>query len=215
MYTLNANHGALNDLILDKLISTTNKAIDEHPRTMAVRVDLRLPYIPDSKNPSDWDSPSHELKIDNAVISRFIASLKAQVRQDLKKKQNDGRRIHPCRVRYCWVRELGDNSEQCHYHIVLFFNKDAYAHLGALKSIFCNRNLIVKIRKAWASALNGSYEECEFLVHIPQNPIYYLNRNNAFNTNVYSEFIYRASYLAKDKTKPYGDGYRCFGCSQN
>ena len=215
MYTLNSNHGALNELILDKLISTTNKAIDEYPRTMAVRVDLRLPYISDSKNPSDWDSPSHKLKVDHAVISRFIDSLKAQVHQDLKRKLNDGRRIHPCRVRYCWVRELGEKSEQCHYHMVLFFNKDTYAHLGVLDSTSCNSNLIVKIRKAWASALNGDYEECECLVHIPNNPIYYLNRNNPFYTEVYSDLIYRISYLAKDKTKPYGDGYRCFGCSQS
>lgn len=214
MYTFNTNHGALNEVIIDKLIATTNKAIDEYPRTTAIRIDLRLPYVSDPQNHFDVDFPSHNLKVDHAVISRFIDSLKAQIREDLKRKMNVRDRVHPCRVRYFWVRELGSSSEQFHYHLILFFNKDTYAHLGDLRFGFSNVNLIFKIRKAWASALSGGYEECEHLVHIPKNPIYYLNRNNAFNTNVHSDLIFRTSYFAKDKTKPYGDGYRCFGCSQ-
>ena len=214
MYTLNDNHGALNELILDRLIATTNKAIDEYARTMAVRIDLRLPSNSCFHNRAKVNTPSHNLKLDHAVISRFIDSLKSQIREDLKRKRNDGRRVHSCRVRYCWVRELGSKSEKHHYHLILFFNKDTYAHLGNLKSTFFDKNLITKIRKAWASALNGDYDECAGLVFVPKNPIYYLNRNNAFSTEVHSDLIYRVSYLAKDKTKPYGDGYRCFGCSQ-
>ena len=214
MYTLNVNHGSLNEVILNRLVDTTNNAIDEYPRTMAVRVDLRLPSIPDLQNHFKVDTPSHKLKVDHAVISRFIDSLKSQIREDLKRKRNDGRRVHSCRVRYCWVRELGSKSEQHHYHLILFFNKDTYAHLGDLKSNSLDKNLITKIRKAWASALSGNYDECAGLVFVPKNPIYYLNRNNALSTEVHSDLIYRISYLAKDKTKPYGDGYRCFGCSQ-
>ena len=92
-------------------------------------------------------------------------------------------------------------------------NKDAYAHLGSFNVFYIQSNLISKIRKAWSNALSGDYECCAGLVHIPENPIYYLDANN-LNENVYRDFIYRCSYMAKHDTKLYGNGFRCFGCSQ-
>ncbi|MBB6055380.1 inovirus Gp2 family protein [Tolumonas osonensis] len=214
MPELNNNHGVLNRTYINKIMTTIDKAVIEFPRTMALRVDLRMPYIPDRNDHFDVDSPVHDLNTSNEVISRFIDSLKSQIKADLKRKKNQGSRVHPCRLRYCWVRELGENNEQLHYHALLLFNKDAYAFLGDFDSNRSHRNMMSKIRKAWASALRGEYEECEYLVHVPVKPIYYLDSNNINYMDVYSKLIFRVSYLAKYKTKPYGDGYRSFGCSQ-
>lgn len=99
--------------------------------------------------------------------------------------------------------------------MLLLLNKDAYAFLGKLKSNKNDNNLIMKIRKAWGSALCCTYETSGQLVYVPENPCYYLDGNSSKFEGVYRDVLYRSSYLAKDKTKPYGDGYRSFGCSQN
>ena len=40
---LNHNHGNLNYYYFERMSETINRSLSEHPRTMAVRVDLRLP----------------------------------------------------------------------------------------------------------------------------------------------------------------------------
>lgn len=58
---------------LDKIYNTIDKAITEYPRTMAVRVDLRM---------------SKSLLFDNSsVIKNFIASLDSQIQADLNRKK--------------------------------------------------------------------------------------------------------------------------------
>ena len=211
MNALNLNHGPLNSNYLNRIVEVIHCSLFEHPRTMAVRIDLRLPDIADPNSSMDVDSPSHFMAVDQKVISRFFASLQAQIKHDLNCKRIEGKRVHPCSVRYVWVRECSAEFKW-HYHVVLLLNKDAYAHLGSFNVFYIQSNLNSKIRKAWSSALNGDYECCAGLVHIPENPIYYLDANN-LNENVYRDFIYRCSYMAKYDTKLYGNGFRCFGCS--
>ncbi len=210
---LNNNHGSLNQNYVDRIIDTINFSLSEYPRTMAIRVDLRLPYIPEPSNHMDADMPVNFLSINRKVVSRFFASLQAQIKHDLDCKKKEGKRVHECSVRYAWVMECS-MEHKWHYHVLLLLNKDTYAHIGNYNNVNVQSNLISKIRKAWASALNGSYESCVNLVHIPENPIYYLNVNDCSYNCTYTDLIYRCSYMAKDKTKPYGNGYRCFGCSQ-
>lgn len=212
-FNLNFNHGSLNGEYMGRIIETVNRSLFEHPRTMAVRIDLRLPYIPEPNNHMDADSPIHFHSVDRSIISRFFESLKAQIKHDQYSKTREGKRVHACSVRYVWVRECS-MEHKWHYHILLLLNKDAYAHLGNLNVFDAQSNLISKIRKAWSSALNGDYERCAGLVHIPENPIYYLDANDPSNNHAYGSLIYRCSYMAKDDTKLYGDGYRCFGGSQ-
>lgn len=58
---------------LDKIYNTIDKAITEYPRTMVVRVDLRM---------------SKSLLFDNSsVIKNFIASLDSQIQADLNRKK--------------------------------------------------------------------------------------------------------------------------------
>lgn len=212
-FNLNLNHGSLNNDYIDRMIDTINRSLAEHPRTMAIRVDLRLPCIPEPNNHIDADSPVHFYNVDRGVISRFFVSLQAQIKYDQDSKMREGKRVHACSVRYVWVRECS-MEHKWHYHVLLLLNKDAYAHLGNLNIFDAQSNLISKIRKAWSSALNGDYDCCAGLVYVPENPIYYLDANNPSNNYVYNDLIYRCSYMAKDATKLYGDGYRCFGCSQ-
>lgn len=212
-FRLNHNHGHLNYYYFERISETINRSLSEYLRTMAVRVDLRLPYMPDPNSYMDVDSPVHFLKIDREVISRFFASLQAQIKYDLNSKKKEGKRVHGCRVRYAWVMECS-MEHKLHYHVLILLNKDTYAHLGNYQDVSIRDNLISKIRKAWASALGGSYESCVNLVHVPVNPIYYLDVNDRNYNSVYSDLIYRCSYMTKDESKPYGNGYRCFGCSQ-
>lgn len=213
MNQLNLNHGSLNVCYLNRIIETIHKSLCEYPRTMAIRIDLRLPFMPDPNSNMDCDSPVHFLNVDRGVITRFFASLQAQIKHDLACKANEGKRVHQCSVRYAWVMEYS-NKHKWHYHVLLLLNKDTYVHLGNYQDIFFRRNLISKIRKAWSSALNGDDEDCMGLVHVPEKPLYYLDINSTTFNLEFNDLIYRCSYMAKDKTKQYCSDYRSFGCSQ-
>ena len=72
------------------------------------------------------------------------------------------------------------------------------------------------IREAWLSALQlGPYPEYRTLVHIPDNPLYYLDVNNLDYKTVYDKLTFRLSYFAKERTKSYSRNERSFGCSQS
>lgn len=213
-FNLNNSHGSLNNRYIDRMIDTINRSLIEHPRTMAIRIDLRLPYIPNENCYMSIDSPTHFYSVDEGVMSRFFSSLQAQINHDQDRKIKEGKRVHYCNTRYIWVREYSVDECKCHYHILLLLNKDAYAHLGDINDLNIKPNLISKIRKAWVSALNADYEHCVRLVHVPERPIYYLDKNSQEFNGVLHDLTYRVSYMAKDRTKPYGDGFRCFSCSQ-
>lgn len=185
---------------LDAIEKVMLAACAEHKRTFAVRIDLRLPAF---SNTIDLDS--------NKVVTRFIASLEAQIKADAKRKTREGRTPHPCNVRYIWAREQSTAHHQ-HYHLVLFFNKDRYHCTGKVNEE--SDNLFTRIVKAWASALYLPLDETMRLVHLPQNAHYYLDANNPNFIQDFHALFYRLSYLAKLNTKQYGLGQRCFGSSQ-
>ncbi|MEC5321459.1 inovirus Gp2 family protein [Brenneria populi subsp. brevivirga] len=211
MYALNHNHGPLNYNYLDKIIEVIDRAIAEHPRTFALRFDLHLPDIQQNDINGQYGIAGRN---DAAVISRFIDSLKAHIRADITRRSRNAR-VHPCTMRYVWVREFNPLStiiEKWHYHVLILLNKDTYAYPGNYQD---NNNLASMIINAWASALRLNEGECKNLVHIPENPYYYLNSREpiTFQENR-GRLIYRISYIAKLKTKSTDDGYRSFGCSQ-
>ncbi|MGR6861603.1 inovirus Gp2 family protein [Aliivibrio salmonicida] len=181
---------------LDKIYNTIDKAITEYPRTMAVRVDLRM---------------SKSLLFDkSSVIKNFIASLDAQIQADLNRKKRKGIRVRACNIRYIWVKERSTSLSN-HYHLVLFFNKDVYYCLGDFKN---EDNLSHKIKKAWCNALDLDIDEGSRLVNFSDNGVYWLDNNSRNFKDEFDSLFYRASYLAKLETKKYGDGTRSFGCSQ-
>lgn len=183
---------------LQRLYDTMQRALNQHPRTFAFRVELKFP--------NSGKLPSYAFT--NEVISRFFESFKAKIEHNRSIARRRNRYAHDCKVRYVWVREVA-GSGRPHYHLVILLNKDAYNTLGYFRSE--GRNIFNRLEEAWASALELSREAVVGLVHIPKNPDYYITRDDAQSQ---AEFFYRASYLCKAATKEYGDGQHSFGASR-
>ena len=207
-HLLDYSHGPLNDRYLDKFEHVINNALREHPRTLAVRVDLRL--SPKWFNNDDMLSCHPNLSSD--LMTRFIRSLMAKIESYRQRLQRQGKRAHPCTLRYYWVKE-SETLHYPHYHTVLFFNKDLFRRLGCFDSE--SRDLGSMIQEAWLSALGlKGQDEYRALVHFPDNSIYVLDRNQPDFEVHYQALVFRASYLAKDRSKVYSALDRSIGCSQ-
>lgn len=206
-------HGPLVDNYLQRMYETVAHALNEYPRVAAFRFELRYPcYWPET---------------DTAVITRFMESLKAKLEASEYRRMRAGRRVHPSRVRFIWVKER-DSAVNWHYHVVLLLNKDAYYSFGQLgesseevwldmprdpqaERSNCLADLIVN---AWASALRARPEQVRGVLHFSDNGVYYVNVNAVDYVHQFETLFRRISYLAKAETKEYGDGSNTFGCSR-
>ncbi|MDT9877383.1 inovirus Gp2 family protein [Enterobacter cloacae] len=204
-----ASYGPSNPRYLRRIRETLDKALNQHPRTLLLRFDLRLPT---KDNLVYRDDPG--------LIKRFMGSLQAQIVADLRSKSRAGKRVHPTNVRYIWCREFDRQQLQPHYHVALMLNKDAYAYPGCYKPtngeyIHC---LAVMIMEAWGRVLNlhagGDYRPFYPLVEFPENGYYHLETHHPDFNRQYGEAIARVDYLAKEYSKNNDDGLRNFGCSQ-
>lgn len=191
----------------EKIIDVINKAVREHCRTLAIRVDLHDPAILDN-----GDSISCNANTEPGAISRFTNSLKAKVKSDEQRKQKENKRVHPNTLRYAWVREFTQNGKR-HFHLFLFLNKDAYYHRGDFN--MDEDTLRTLITSAWCSALSLNTEEGQHLVHYPSHGKYTLYRNDIINDVYRGDLLNRIDYLTKVKSKIFDDGNRTFGCSNN
>ena len=198
-------YGSVSPYYLTKLSQVITGCLDIYPRVFAVRVDLRLPQ---TNWPGEPDIPLCFPRQDSAVITRFFGALKSQLVADHYRKDRRGQSAFPA---YIWVREQ-DTSASQHYHVVLLFNKDIYAYLGAYHNAESD-NIAIRIQRAWCSALGLTYPDYASLVHFPKNPAYVFDRRAAtVHSPVFREFLLRAAYLAKTRTKV--PGQRNFGSSQ-
>lgn len=143
----------------DGIIQVMQNAVKEHPRTLVLRVDLHDPAILD-----DGDTISCLPNLQPGVMSRFISSLKAKLSAHQSRVAQAGKRVYPNTLRHAWVREYSLTGKR-HFHILLFFNKDAYFHLGDYD--LEGNTLRTMITTAWCSALNLTAEEGQHLVHYP------------------------------------------------
>lgn len=189
--------GPLVESYLQASERTLRRALLDHPRTLAIRVDLRL--------------PSDTGNIQSNVISKFTASLKSQIEADLRQKNRAGKRVHPCRLRYIWVREQG-TSKTPHYHVLLLLNLDTYRCLGHFEAI--EGNMAARIQKAWASALGESLEAIKGAVYFPKNATYSIKSHSPSFLDDFDQLFYRLSYFSKIDTKDFGDHVNHFGCSR-
>jgi hypothetical protein len=206
---INTNsYGILNQNYVKRIQDTITKALNDYPRVMILRVDLRFPEI---------DTGSY--KSDSGIVTRFVVSLKAQIEADLMKKCNAGKRVHPCRVRHIWAREFNEYGKK-HYHVALLFNREAYAYPGSYTSTVGNytHNLAMMIMEAWVRALGlhsvDNHTQYYALTEFPKNCYYHLSRNSENFTEQHSDITNRINYLAKEFSKDNFDGQRNFGCSQ-
>jgi hypothetical protein len=183
---------------LEALHDVVSKSLTDYSRAFAFRFDLRFP---DHMQADPAESC-------NSVASRFIDSFKAKIRHNRQSLAKNGVLYHDTKVRFLWVREVGDCA-RVHYHFVVLLNGHAFNCLGSY--LATEGNISSRICEAWASALGESVERAKPLVHFPNSPAYCLRRSDPESV---SEFFYRASYLCKVQTKKYGHGHHCYGASR-
>lgn len=189
-----------------RIKETLDKALKEHPRTLVLKIEL---YIPDTT-----------YNADATLMTRFIASLDAQIAADIKKRGNSGVRVHPCTLRFVWVREFHEDGRK-HYHLALFINKDTYAFPGTYypdKEGKYTHNLSLMIMDAWIRTLrldkDVDYQKHYWLINFADNFYFHLNKNQISFISSYPLVLDRLRYLAKEYSKDHSDGQRNFGCSQ-
>ncbi|TXH96988.1 MAG: inovirus Gp2 family protein [Rheinheimera sp.] len=194
---VNLNYGPLIYDYLDGIHQTIISSLLHSPRTFAFRVDLRL--------------PANFSVQDTAVISRFFASLKAQLDAADAKKEREGKRVHSHNLRYVWVREIGEYGRP-HYHVLVLLNKDRYRTLGSFDAE--EGNLSARVTKAWASAVGLPLAQADGLVHFPPKPTYTLDPSDPGFTDVLKSLFFRVSYFAKEPTKFFDRAQRSYGASR-
>jgi hypothetical protein len=212
-YPVLTSRGPLIEEYLEAILSTLGNALEDYSRVCVMLFVLRFP--------ADSDAP------DTAVISRFIDSLKAQIRADQDRKQRLDKRVHPCNLRYVWVKER-DTPIHDHYHVAIIVNRDAYFTLGRFKTgvvtdywgrpeatdTEAELNMSDRIKRAWASALGLDLWEADGLVHFPKNPTYRIDGRHPCGPGELADAFQRLSYFAKAQTKHFGDHAKSFGCSR-
>jgi hypothetical protein len=197
---------------LESIYETMMLAIKDYSRVFPLRFDLRLPV--------GWEDNN------GAAISRFLASLKAKIEADLRRraKERKDNRYIDCRLRFCWVKERSQSTNS-HYHVFVFLNRDAYFTVGNFRKVKWlpgddtplpdeRMNMATRIIGAWGSALGLPPEMAVGLVHFPENAAYSLDINKASYWQDFGDVFQRASYFTKMDTKHYGDHGRNFGCSR-
>jgi len=197
-YPVLSQRGGLLENILVGNEEVLVRAFKSHNRIAVMRFELKFPV--------GYIGPTE-------VISKFFDSVRCRLKNDLAKKTvSRGRKIHSD-IGYIWVKELS-GAHGWHYHVALLLNYDVYNCFGLINGR--NINMFNRILFSWAGALGYSVGDARGLVHIPENSVYKLDRYSlTINEDIFS-VLYRLSYLAKLKTKPYQSGSRMrfFGTSK-
>lgn len=189
-YPVLSQHGVLVENILIGNEEVLAQAFKRHNRIAVMRFELKFPvgYMGCTE-----------------VISKFFDSLRYRLKNDLVKKTESRGRVVQSDIGYVWVKELSGNHGW-HYHVALLLNYDVYNCFGLINGN--NINMFNRILFAWAGAIGYSVNDARGLVHIPQNPVYKLDRCSLTVNEDIQAVLYRLSYLAKLKTKPYKTGSR-------
>ncbi|MDS1790008.1 inovirus Gp2 family protein [Vibrio parahaemolyticus] len=200
----------LNTHYLERIILTMSKALKDYKRVHALRLDLRLPVSDSEKDILRRDEILNNTFNQKNIIKRFFESLKAKIKAQEKRMKASEKRVYPCHLRYVWCRER-NKSNNDHYHLVLFFNKDRYWSSGYKGN---EESLVRLIMDAWSSALGEYVDNADRLVQLVYKGTHYLDQNKYDFENKYQALFTRLSYFAKNRTKHYDEGKRCFGTSQ-
>ena len=200
---LKACNSEKNAYHMQRLEALTAFVMNEHARVLAFGLDLSLPQHNQHKG------------YESAVITRFIASLKAQIAAYLKRRSREGKRIYPCPVYYAWAKEFGELNGNKHYHLVLLVNREVFSCMMLKLGVKGNGRglLLTMAAKAWSHALKlkGKAKE-KVSYHLAG--VFELNRREGTHSSDYEGYLKRICYLAKKRSKENDDGERNFGCSQ-
>ncbi|WP_434762508.1 inovirus Gp2 family protein [Vibrio fortis] len=178
---------------LERTKSVFDKTLKEYPRVYVLRFDLRF--------------PQRYFTFYSDHISKFIESLKSKIDADLNRKNKKGM----CNLRFVWAKEQ-DTSDNPHYHVAIFLNKDVYFTHGYLSAH--DGNLSAMIKQAWASSLGLLFHELNGCVHFPRDCGYWIDKNGILFKEQYNACFLRLSYLAKVETKIFQKGLKNFGSSR-
>ena len=190
-YRVIFKHGPLIQRILMANELMMAKSLSDHNRLLVMRFELKFP--------KGYSGPTE-------IISKFFDSLRFKIKYDLRRKSKNRNRKVNCNINYVWVKELSGN-EGWHYHVALVLNYNVYKGFGKIGST--RNNTINRISEAWASAIKCSVNDVKGLIHIPRkNPTYELNKSSPSFHDTFYAVLFRLSYLAKLKTKPYGGNAR-------
>ena len=185
---------------LHRLFSTFKKALDDHPRTLAVRFDLKVPV---AGMPVNAKSP----------IERFIGSVQERINTKTKQKQREGKRWHRCNVRYVQKVEQAPNAVHEHYHVVLFVNNDMFMRVGHLGPDD-DSQLAVIIREAWHNVVGVDENTTEVLVHGSTPASRRIKGPFSSMNPELRRAISHFSYLCKEETTLYRRGRPAFTTSR-
>ncbi|WP_322862033.1 inovirus Gp2 family protein [Aeromonas allosaccharophila] len=200
-------YGEISPYYLEKSMEVVQAAITQFGRVFALRVDLRFAEEPSHDY---YDMPTCFQRCDPKAITRFMEALKSRIKAEHNRKGRTGAPAFPL---YIWVRERA-GSNCCHYHLVLFFNRDVYRYLGDYRNPD-GINMATRVQQSWCSAVGLVYPDYAPLVHFPHNGSYYFDqRTMNLNTGSFNGFLLRLAYFCKTNSKDIGDGQRNFGCSQ-
>lgn len=198
-----------NEAYLQRIEGVLCNALQDHPQTTVIRVDLHLPEDGDV-----GDSIASDADLSQGLMSRFIESLKAQIVAYRQRKAREGIRTHRCSVRYVWVMEQPELGGKKHYHMALFVNTDTFNALGSYGAQ--GKGLASLVQNAWLSAMKKrDWPEYLTLVHFVDNPLAFLELNKPEFMDKLDALTFRLSYMAKHRTKRYCSAERSFGCSQS
>ncbi len=185
---------------LERQLQVFTDAMYYNPRVYAVRVDLRFSQSQDLPDFVHTNLPIH----------RFISSLRSKLYHKDNLRWRKKKRVNRHEMRYVWTREVGSRNGMPHYHLMLFFNGDAYRSLGNFADLnalgLCNR-----IREAWGSALGLPMVSSARLVSFPAGGRWMIRRDDV---KTYRAAFFACSYLCKAATKPYGQGLNLFDGSR-
>ncbi len=197
---------------LEVNLNVIRNAIERHRRSFVVLFVLRVPY-------------GYAISA-NGLISRFMKSLKAQVKADLNARSAESGRRLQSDVTYLWAREKS-GAENCHFHVAILLNRDVYNSIGNYELQWCLEgydffapgrpragSLHHRLTRAWATALGIFEEQGVGLVDYPRNAEHHLDAHDIDFPFAFADLFGRLSYMAKIRTKDYRAGADCYGSSR-
>ncbi|HBN6300401.1 TPA: inovirus Gp2 family protein [Vibrio parahaemolyticus] len=197
-----------NELLEDrvsKIYEVLTQATSCFPRTFAFRVDLRFPR-------------GYKFGETFPYMKKFFASLESQITEELTRRKRRFSSVSEERLRYIWCKEVY-KSDNPHYHLVIFLNKDNFQSLGDFKRVIRDerkcKHLYQMLLCAWSRVLGIELEEAHRAVHIPENATYKVKTfegEEMVGNEEFTKLFNRSIYLAKARTQAIGIS-RSFGRS--
>lgn len=183
---------------LESMEGVLDKAFCEYGRLLVVRFDLRYPDLP-------------TVFPQNSDITEFFKKLDYQFSAERMKRIKRSGRAHPCTTRGFWCIEQY-KSPNPHYHVALVLNDAFFGRLGRFNGN--DKSLAHFIQLSWARVLGIELADLTGLVNFVDNGTYRLRRADGADSQEFQDMFYRVSYLAKLKTKHYGNHKKSFGSSR-